>query len=166
MTAHALKGDRERCLAAGMDNYVAKPIRAEELFRAIDAIFADRQHAQASTHTVPQDVVNWAEALKTAQGNRKVLKSMTEAALEEIPQLMLAIRQAIASGDHAKLRFAAHTLKGSVRYFGARQVYEHAAKLEDMGRRDELVDAEAICAALEGEISRVTAVLSDYLRGV
>ena len=154
MTAHALKGDRERCLEAGMDDYVAKPIRAEELFQAIDAIFLDQQHDSAAGSAAPQDVVNWTEALKTAQGNRKLLKSMTEAALEEIPQLMTAIRQAIANGDHARLRFAAHTLKGSVRYFGANQVCEHAAKLEDMGRKGELAGAEAIFAALEEELVR------------
>ena len=164
MTAHALKGDRERCLAAGMDNYVAKPIRAEELFEAIDAIFSDRKRDSATESAVPQDVVNWVEALKTVQGNGKVLKSMAEAALEEIPQLMTAIRQAIARNDHAKLKFAAHTLKGSMRYFGASHVCGHAAKLEDMGRRGELADAEASFAALEGEIARVAAVLVDYLR--
>ena len=157
MTAHALKGDRERCLGAGMDDYVAKPIRAEELFQTIDAIFVDRKRDSATGFAVPQDVVNWTEALKTAQGNRKVLKSMTEAALEEIPQLMTAIREALANGDHARLRFAAHTLKGSVRYFGADQVCEHAAKLEDMGRKGELADAEAILTDLESEIAQVTA---------
>jgi two-component system, sensor histidine kinase and response regulator len=164
MTAHAMKGDRERCLGAGMDNYVAKPIRAEELFQAIDAIISDRKRVLATTG--PQDIVNWTEALKTVQGNRKVLKSMTEAALEEIPQLMTAIRQAIANGDHAKLRFAAHTLNGSVRYFGANQVCEHVAQLENMGRKGELADSETILADLEVEIAQVTAVLSDYLRGV
>ena len=166
MTAHALKGDRERCLGAGMNNYVAKPIRAEELFQAIDVIFADRKRAQASNHTVPQDLLNWKEALKSAQGNRKVLKSMAEAALEEIPQLMTAIRQAVASGDHGKLRFAAHTLKGAVRYFGATEACDHAAKLEDMGRKGEIADAEAMSADLEAEIARVIGALSDYLRGI
>ncbi len=165
MTAHALKGDRERCLAAGMDNYVAKPIRAEELFKTIDTIFADHKRDSAANSAGPQDIVNWAEALKTAQGDRMLLKSMTEAALEEIPQLMAAIRQAIAAGDHAGLRLAAHTLKGSVRYFGAKRVGEHAAKLEDMGRKGELADAEAIFAALEGELAQLTAVLSDGLQG-
>ena len=91
---------------------------------------------------------------------------MTEAALEEIPQLMTAIRDAIAKGNHAKLRLAAHTLKGSVRYFGADQVCEHAAKLEDMGRKGELVDAEAILAALAGETGRLIAALSDNLQGI
>ncbi len=165
MTAHALKGDRERCLAAGMDDYVAKPIHADELFAAIDTVVLDRKRDSPAGHPIPQDVVNWAEALKTVQGNRKVLKSMTEAALEEIPQLVTAIRQTIANGDNAGLRFAAHTLKGSVRYFGASQVCQHAAKLEDMGRKAESAGAEAILASLDAELARVTAALSEYLKG-
>ncbi len=163
MTAYALKGDCERCLGAGMDNYVAKPIRAEELFATIDAIFSGRNGDFAAGLALPQDVVDWTKALKTAQGNRKVLKSMTEAALEEVPQLMAAIRQAVSSGDHAGLRFAAHTLKGSVRYFGANQVCQHTAKLEDMGHTGNLAEADATVAALDGELAKVTAVLSDYL---
>jgi HPt (histidine-containing phosphotransfer) domain-containing protein len=128
----------------------------------IDATFSAGKRVLATA--VPQDAVNWAEALRTAQGNRMVLKSMTEAALEEVPQLMTAIRQAIANGDHAKLRFAAHTLKGSMRYFGACQVCERAVKLEDMGRKGQLVDPEAILADLEGEIARLIAALGDYLQ--
>ena len=94
-----------------------------------------------------------------------MLKSMTEAALEEIPQLMTAICRAITNRDHAGLRFAAHTLKGAVRYFGASQVCEHAAELEDLGRKGELAHAEAIFAALEKELAPVTALLADHLRG-
>ena len=164
MTAHALKGDRERCLGAGMDSYVAKPIRAEELFQAIDAIFSDGKRAPATE--VPRDVVNWTEALQAAQGDPKVLKSMTEAALEEIPRLMGAVRDALANGDRTKLRLTAHTLKGSMRYFGAFQICERAAKLEDMGRKGDLTDSETILGDLEAEVTQVTAILSDYVREI
>ena len=75
-------------------------------------------------------------------------------------------RQAIADGDHAKLRLAAHTLKGSVRYFVACRVCENASKLEDMGARSDLADSDTILADLEAEIARVTGVLSDYLQGI
>jgi CheY-like chemotaxis protein len=164
MTAHALKGDRQRCLQAGMDSYVAKPIRAEELFDTIDAVFADRKWPSVPPSAVPPDVVNLTEALKAAQGNRKVLKSMAEAALEEIPQLSASLRQAIADNDPARLRFAAHTLKGSLRYFVADRACRHAVSLEDLGRKGELAGAAPILALLEGDLEQVTAALSDYLR--
>lgn len=165
MTAHALKGDRERCLAAGMDNYVAKPIHAEQLLETIDAIFASRRHALTSTAAMFPGVVDWSKALRTAQGNRKVLKAMTEAALEELPQLMTAIRLAVANSDCPKLKFAAHTLKGAVRYFGGNQVCEHAANLEEIGQKGTLANASTIVAALEEELARLATVLSEYLRG-
>ncbi len=162
MTAHALKGDRERCLGAGMDNYVAKPIRAEELFQAIETIFSDYQ--QYSPAAGPREVVNWGEALKTAQGNQNLLKSLMEAALVEFPQRMAAIRNAVAGGNQADLRLAAHTLRGSLRYFGANQASEYAAKLEDMGRKGEIEESEAVLDNLEAEIAEVTSMLADYLR--
>jgi CheY-like chemotaxis protein len=166
MTAHALKGDRERCLEAGMDTYVAKPIRPEELFEAIDAVFARDGRAPAAGSPVSRSAVDWTEALKAVQGNHNLLRSMAEAALEEVPQLMAAIRQAIGSGDRPKLKFSAHKLKGSVRYFGANEACEHAARLEDMGREGDLADSAAVLAGLEAEVAQVTAVLSDYLRGL
>jgi len=101
-----------------------------------------------------------------AQGNRKVLKSMSDAALEEIPQLMTAIRQAIANGDHAKLRLTAHTLRGSMRCFGANQICQHAAKLEDLARKGEIAGAETILADMEAEIEQLTLVLSDSLHEI
>jgi HPt (histidine-containing phosphotransfer) domain-containing protein len=91
---------------------------------------------------------------------------MAEAALVEIPRLMAALRDAVAQGDHAKLRLTAHTLKGSVRYFGARQVCHRASELEELGKRNELAGAASALAALETDVQQLTAVLADYLRGI
>ena len=159
MTAHALKGDRQRCLDAGMDGYVAKPIRAEELFDTIETMFSDRQRAAP-----PQDLVNWTEALQAVQGNWKVLLLMAEAALEEVPQLLTAIEGAIAAADCVNLRFAAHKLKGA-RDFVAGGPYTHTAQLEEMGRTGDLSNSAALLAGLRGEVARLLAVFSDYLRG-
>jgi len=165
MTAHALKGDRERCLATGMDGYVAKPIHAEELFTAIDGIFTNKQPSFAVGSAPPAGVVNWSEALAAAQGSRDILKSITQAALEEIPQLLTAIHQALKDQDANKLKFSAHTLKGAVRYFGAHNAFELALKLEDQGRQGDLTNAERLCADLKIELDQVTRALADYLRG-
>jgi HPt (histidine-containing phosphotransfer) domain-containing protein len=90
---------------------------------------------------------------------------MVEAAVEEIPRLMEAIRQAASSGDAAKLRLNAHTLKGSLRYFGARRAFERACELEVMGREGRLDRAGTVLAALEEAIPSISAALLRYIQG-
>ena len=153
MTAHALKGDRERCLEAGMDDYVAKPIHAEELFETIERVFSDRKPARPPEDASSEQGINWAEALKATQGNREALKAMAEAALEETPRLMAAMRQAVAQRDRTQLRLSAHTLKGSIRYFGAGRAFQYAARLEELGQEGNLEIVAPILADLEAEIA-------------
>jgi two-component system, sensor histidine kinase and response regulator len=167
MTAHALKGDRERCLTAGMDGYVSKPIRPAELFGAINTIFSNSKPISGEKTTPPaaacKDAVNWEKALETAQGDRNLLKAISEAALEEFPQRIADLRRAIADGNPAELRLAAHTLKGSLRYFGAASASDQAAKLEAMGQKCQISDCEPILTGLEAEITQVTAALAEHL---
>jgi CheY-like chemotaxis protein len=164
MTAHALKGDRERCLDAGMDGYIAKPIHAEELFETIERVFSDRKSAKPAEDASPGQGINWAEALKTTRGNRATLNAMAEAALEEIPRLMAAIRQAVAQGDRIQLRLSAHTLKGSIRYFGASQAFQYAARLEELGQEGSLEMVAPILAALEAETAAFIAAVREYVQ--
>ena len=166
MTAHALKGDRERCLAVGMDGYIAKPIHAAELFNVIGGLFA--APAELVEPPVPEmaegEIVNWHEALQAVQGNPQLLKTVVEAELEEIPRLMAAICKAIASSDAAALRLAAHTLKGSLRYFGKTVACEEVLRLEKMGQDGNLSEAGASLAVLEREILRINQVLQEHLQ--
>jgi CheY-like chemotaxis protein len=166
MTAHALKGDRQRCLESGMDAYVAKPIRADELFDAIDALFAaPREPATSSAPTLPQpEIVDWPEALRAVRGDRQLLRIIVEAAAEEIPRVTTAIREAVTGGNAAKLQLAAHTLNGALRYFASGQGFEQVRRLEKMGRDRNLEGAEQSLAFLEAEVRLLIPVLSDYLR--
>jgi two-component system sensor histidine kinase/response regulator len=93
-----------------------------------------------------------------------LLRTIVEAAAEEIPRLVTAIREAVASGNAARLQLAAHTLKGAIRYFAAGEGWEHVRRLEKMGQDKNLLEAEQSLACLEAEVQRLTPVLSDYLQ--
>ncbi len=165
MTAHALKGDRERCLEVGMDAYVTKPIRADELLEAISALIATPGESVVSTVSAPseQGVVDWAEALRAVRGDHRLLRIIVEAAAKEIPSQLTAIREAVASGNAAKLQLAAHTLKGAVRYFASGEGFEQVRRLEKMGQNKNLEGAEQSLACLEAEVQPLILGLSDYL---
>ena len=131
MTAHALKGDRERCLEAGMDEYLSKPIH-----RA--AVVGDDRAGRAAApprwqRRPKRTAMDWSAVLKATRGDRKLLGSSSRRLWKNHHGLLAAIREAIAAGDRTALRLSAHTLKGSVHYFGATAVFELACRLERMG---------------------------------
>ena len=164
MTAHAMQGDRERCLGAGMDGYVAKPIRARELFGAIEqALRATPAPLAAPAAPDPPSSIDWSEAMRAVKGDHGLLRIVVEAALEECPQQLDGIRRAVACNDPAGLRLAAHTLKGAVRYFGEGPAYDYAYRLEVMGRERNLAGAPEVLETLETEMTRLVPELSQYL---
>jgi CheY-like chemotaxis protein/HPt (histidine-containing phosphotransfer) domain-containing protein len=166
MTAHALKGDRQRCLEAGMDDYVAKPIHAKELFQAIEGLLAPADGA-TGTETGPvsgRTELDWGEALDAAEGDRDVLRTLVETVLEECPPRMAAIRQAVAVHDARALRLAAHTLKGAVRYFGQSKTFDCSLQLEQMGNDGKFDGADRVLGELEEQVKRFCQSLSEYLQ--
>jgi signal transduction histidine kinase/DNA-binding response OmpR family regulator len=167
MTAHAMKGDRQRCLQAGMDEYLPKPIRAKRLFETIETVLRDFPESALPPDRTPPggDILNWSEALHSVKGDHGLLRVVAGAFLEESPRWMSAIRRAIADGDSSALRIAAHTLKGDMRYFGDSQAYEHAFELEKMGQSGNLENAEAAFVTLEAEMARLVPVLLNYVQG-
>ena len=164
MTAHALQGDRERCLDAGMDGYIAKPIRAKELFDTMRSLVpsAPPQPAPPSPALVSDDVIDWNEVLKGLQGDATLLEAIVEAAAEEIPDLIAAAGQAIARSDAAALRSSAHTLKGALRYFGKAHICEEVFRMECMGKDHDLKGATMLFEMLEPRLNRIAQCLQDY----
>ena len=158
ITAHALKGDRERCLAAGMDDYVAKPVKPRELFKAIERLLG-RERPPAAGH--PYDR---AAALALLDGDEDLWREIVELFLQKCPRLMAEIRDAVEADSGPALERAAHAFKGAVGNFAAEAAGAAALRLEQIARDGDLTRAPTAWQALEAEIERLKSVLSAEIR--
>jgi two-component system sensor histidine kinase/response regulator len=160
-----MKGDRERCLEAGMDGYVSKPIRARELIEAVENRFSGMRPWDAEpAPEIEESLIDPAAAMAAVAGDRELLREIIELFQAESPGMLAEIRAAATAGDAARLRRAAHSVKGAVAHFGARHAFDTARRLESLARDGNLTDAEAACAALEQEVVRLRPAL-DALAG-
>jgi CheY-like chemotaxis protein len=164
MTAHAMQGDRETCLAAGMDGYISKPIRAVKFFETLDAVLNGSGDSSPEPDSeMPAGPMNWSKAMEVVQGDRGLLKEIVETFLDECPQRLIDLRDSIRDGDHGLLQRAAHTLKGSMRYFGAAKAYDLADELESMGREGTVPETTQTVETLEAELDRLMPVLTTFV---
>jgi PAS domain S-box-containing protein len=170
LTAHAMKGDRELCLAAGMDTYLSKPLRAEELVQTI-AHFIPAIRAAQAVEGVPISAVERAQmagvfdagrALDWVQGDQQALLQMIQLFFAQIQTALPEIRAAIDGGDGKALEQAAQQLKGSIANFGGRRASDAALRLEFMGANAELAGAEEAFADLEHEVTRLRGALAAF----
>jgi two-component system sensor histidine kinase/response regulator len=163
MTAHAMKGDRERCLQAGMDGYIAKPIRAKDLYETVEAITAGGSVPQSRENgtTKAEEIIDRDQLLKQIGGNTENLKEIVELFVVESEKLLTEIRNAITNKKPSDLQRAAHTLKGSIRLFGVELPAATALRLENMGRDKNLTDAEQVWMKLSKEIEQLITQLRD-----
>jgi two-component system, sensor histidine kinase and response regulator len=163
MTAHAMKGDRERCLAAGMDAYTSKPIRIRELEQAIAELINSPSSAKVPVSKAEQadGVIDHAALLAGVDGNRRLLREIVRLFLADCPQRLAEIKDAIRRGDAVALGRAAHTLKGSVGNFAAKNAFAAAQRLETMGRDGDLDTASDACVTLESELALLTEELRE-----
>jgi len=161
MTAHAMKGDRERCLAAGMDGYTSKPIRIQAIEEVLAQVISPLNPAQAHRKATGKDSVIDQEALlEGVGGNRQLLRELVRIFLKDYPQRLLEIKDAIGHGDAGALGGAAHALKGAVGNFSAEKAFATAQRLESVGKNGDLGVAGEACAMLESEL----AILDEALR--
>ena len=166
MTAHAMKGDRQRCLDAGMDGYIPKPIRAQGLYEAVESMVVGQAGPAPRTDRgeSTDEAIDRDQVLALAGGSVETLKEIVELFTQECPKLMQRMRDAIDNEDPAQLQRAAHTLKGSVQVFGLRRPADAALQLETIGRAKNLDGAEQAWSNLTSEIERLMPMLNDLLK--
>jgi CheY-like chemotaxis protein len=158
MTAHAMKGDDERCFAAGMDDYLTKPIRTEELMTVLEKVGARKAAREARPRAaVRRDAgaVDFAAAIERLGGDRGLYDELVGLFKNECPGMAAEMRRAIDERDVRTLARSAHTLRGSSSNLGATAVAEAAMELEKLARSEELEGAGEQFKVLENEIERL-----------
>lgn len=178
LTAHAMKGDRIRCLQAGMDGYLSKPFEADELIRLVettrriaDQIHGDRnqfleikngdsmeQH-QVDSQPISVQIVDLKLALERLAGDAELLKQLSVMYLEDVPNLLNELRQAFERGDSGEVTRLSHSICGLSATFGAQKCCSVARAMEDCGRRDDLVEAKKQLVSLQDECELVYGAL-------
>jgi len=148
MTAHAMKGDREKCLEAGMDDYVSKPISAQQLNAILEKIAAAVVPTPMEHGTAPPSI-DRADLLKRFGGDAEVLRDVAEAFVGESPRLLSEVRAAIGESNCRRLEHAAHSYKGAIAIFSGAEAVRLASDLEQMGARQDLRGADRHLDQLE-----------------
>ncbi len=174
MTANVLKGYREECIAAGMDGYVAKPMRREELVAEMASVIPDllfpKRHApqrpieKAAPLPEPKDEpFNATALLESVGGNRAMLGEMVQLCLEvDAPRLLTLLREGVEKGDLCVVEQAAHGLKGLVGEFHAPPAYAAARQLEETARAGRIEAMPAAAITLSQSFAQLTSALRKF----
>jgi signal transduction histidine kinase/HPt (histidine-containing phosphotransfer) domain-containing protein len=165
MTASAMQGDREMCLAAGMDDYISKPVSFDTLQRIIERWGNLPKGIEVQQDTIHLNTDFDDHALQEIEKVSLTLpKRMINIFLyEECPVLLAKLRQAIFDQDASQIEYVAHTLKGSSVMLGAKAFSEICFGLEVAGRNHQLEDSDRLMTEIDQSFPLVVAYLEDYL---
>ena len=159
MTAHAMKGDEERCLAAGMDAYLTKPIHTQELLAVLEELGSRKAKPHPAVppplKTATSDAIDLAGVLERLDGDRGLFDELTQVFKDDCPRIAAGMRQAIATHDAKNLESCAHTLRGSSANLGAVAVSEAAGEIERLARTENVDSTRDQFTVLQEELDRL-----------
>lgn len=171
MTANALKGDREKCLAAGMDDYIAKPIRARELYSVLEK-YGQRQTGsdEVSADEAPgerlsgmKDVFDQ-DAFRSFLGEDELMAQLIALFEEETQSYLAKAEKAIRNKDHNSLHEAAHSLKGTLGNYCCPRSLSASIDLEDAAKAQDFESASSSLKTCEKEIISLQSELNEFSR--
>jgi two-component system, sensor histidine kinase and response regulator len=171
LTARAMRGDKEKCIEAGMDGYISKPIDVEVFYRTIYSLIsnpaggaADPDCGASSKHSdVDNEVLDREALLASVEGDLEFLHDLVNGFLDYSPNLLSKIDGAYKEGDDRELEGAAHTLKGAVGSFRAGAAFQAALRLEKVAGDGNLVEAPEAISSLKQELKRLEPALTELL---
>jgi len=169
VTANVMKGDRERCLAAGMDEYLPKPLQQEGLMRVLRPLLERRGESQGeaveATAVAPRAAgdlpLDRNRLTEIAGGDADFAQELIHLFIEDAAQHIAALGEAIARADAESVRKVGHTLKGSSSNIGAEPLRCAAYEVEMQGKAGDLVQATTSLAVIQREFDRLREALAE-----
>ncbi|MBF0563687.1 MAG: response regulator [Nitrospirae bacterium] len=164
MTAHAMKGDKEKCLKAGMSDYISKPLSSDELYQMMDRLVTEKKPKPAMEARPQAKIVNLEELYERVDGDEDIIHEMWQIFLDTSSSLVDSLSSAVDVRDARELEKNAHTLKGMAANAGAARLKDEAFKMELAARKKDFNKASANLENFKEQYGLTIAALNEYLQ--